>query len=255
MTDDATARLLDRFLRGLRVLDPVAVWAHGSLAAWGLPRGAQRPRPHRRTGGGSLPAAHRPRGARAAPAAAGSRATGPQTALQLPDTRDGGRRRTVAPDLGARRPDEAAGHPGHSLRAAHLRARPARHAPGGTPAACSTERAEGLRRQGPEGVLASRRGQGAAVAAGRVGRPGHDHVRAGDGDAAGGATDHQAGGTRPASRARGSPGRRRRHHGTPLRGARTDRPGLAGPPGRTHEKLPGTRHRLLVAAHGTATRA
>ncbi|WP_329188745.1 nucleotidyltransferase domain-containing protein [Streptomyces sp. NBC_01428] len=32
MTDDATARLLDRFLRGLRVLDPVAVWAHGSLA-------------------------------------------------------------------------------------------------------------------------------------------------------------------------------------------------------------------------------
>ncbi|OQQ15397.1 nucleotidyltransferase [Streptomyces sp. M41(2017)] len=32
MTDDATARLLDRFLRELRVLDPVAVWAHGSLA-------------------------------------------------------------------------------------------------------------------------------------------------------------------------------------------------------------------------------
>jgi hypothetical protein len=32
MTDDATARLLDRFLAGLRALAPVAVWAHGSLA-------------------------------------------------------------------------------------------------------------------------------------------------------------------------------------------------------------------------------
>ncbi|MET7391409.1 nucleotidyltransferase [Streptomyces sp. NPDC005529] len=32
MTDDATARLLDRFLDGLGALAPVAVWAHGSLA-------------------------------------------------------------------------------------------------------------------------------------------------------------------------------------------------------------------------------
>ncbi|MET8137648.1 nucleotidyltransferase domain-containing protein [Streptomyces sp. NPDC005251] len=32
MTDEATARLLDRFLADLRALDPVAVWAHGSLA-------------------------------------------------------------------------------------------------------------------------------------------------------------------------------------------------------------------------------
>ncbi|MFF0141485.1 nucleotidyltransferase domain-containing protein [Streptomyces sp. NPDC005227] len=32
MTDEATARLLDRFLGGLGTLDPVAVWAHGSLA-------------------------------------------------------------------------------------------------------------------------------------------------------------------------------------------------------------------------------
>ncbi|MFJ6831071.1 nucleotidyltransferase domain-containing protein [Streptomyces sp. NPDC091209] len=32
MTDEVTARLLDRFLTGLRALDPVAVWAHGSLA-------------------------------------------------------------------------------------------------------------------------------------------------------------------------------------------------------------------------------
>ncbi|WP_406167451.1 nucleotidyltransferase [Streptomyces sp. NBC_00996] len=32
MTDDATARLLDRFLADLRLLAPVALWAHGSLA-------------------------------------------------------------------------------------------------------------------------------------------------------------------------------------------------------------------------------
>ena len=32
MTDDATARLLDRFLTDVRALAPVAVWAHGSLA-------------------------------------------------------------------------------------------------------------------------------------------------------------------------------------------------------------------------------
>lgn len=32
MTDDATARLLDRFLTELRALAPVALWAHGSLA-------------------------------------------------------------------------------------------------------------------------------------------------------------------------------------------------------------------------------
>ncbi|MCX4991737.1 MULTISPECIES: nucleotidyltransferase domain-containing protein [unclassified Streptomyces] len=32
MTDEATARLLDRFVAELRALDPVAVWAHGSLA-------------------------------------------------------------------------------------------------------------------------------------------------------------------------------------------------------------------------------
>ncbi|MER5471942.1 nucleotidyltransferase domain-containing protein [Streptomyces sp. NPDC002685] len=32
MTDEATARLLDRFLADLRALDPVALWAHGSLA-------------------------------------------------------------------------------------------------------------------------------------------------------------------------------------------------------------------------------
>ncbi|MFG2383074.1 nucleotidyltransferase domain-containing protein [Streptomyces avermitilis] len=32
MTDDATARLLDRFLADARALAPVAVWAHGSLA-------------------------------------------------------------------------------------------------------------------------------------------------------------------------------------------------------------------------------
>ncbi|MFD5076811.1 nucleotidyltransferase [Streptomyces sp. NPDC058371] len=32
MTDDATARVLDRFLAELRALAPVAVWAHGSLA-------------------------------------------------------------------------------------------------------------------------------------------------------------------------------------------------------------------------------
>ncbi|GGN68507.1 nucleotidyltransferase [Streptomyces albiflavescens] len=32
MTDDATARLLDRFLAELRDLAPVALWAHGSLA-------------------------------------------------------------------------------------------------------------------------------------------------------------------------------------------------------------------------------
>ncbi|WP_406329045.1 nucleotidyltransferase domain-containing protein [Streptomyces sp. NBC_00203] len=32
MTDEGTARLLDRFLADLRALAPVAVWAHGSLA-------------------------------------------------------------------------------------------------------------------------------------------------------------------------------------------------------------------------------
>ncbi|MEU9368670.1 nucleotidyltransferase domain-containing protein [Streptomyces avermitilis] len=32
MTDDATARLLDRFLADVHALAPVAVWAHGSLA-------------------------------------------------------------------------------------------------------------------------------------------------------------------------------------------------------------------------------
>ncbi|MFF4351970.1 nucleotidyltransferase domain-containing protein [Streptomyces sp. NPDC001530] len=32
MTDDATARLLDRFLTDLRAFAPVALWAHGSLA-------------------------------------------------------------------------------------------------------------------------------------------------------------------------------------------------------------------------------
>ncbi|MGW2786764.1 nucleotidyltransferase domain-containing protein [Streptomyces populi] len=32
MPDEATARLLDRFLAGLRPLAPVALWAHGSLA-------------------------------------------------------------------------------------------------------------------------------------------------------------------------------------------------------------------------------
>ncbi|MFF4541671.1 nucleotidyltransferase [Streptomyces aureus] len=32
MPEEATARLLDRFLAGLRPLDPVALWAHGSLA-------------------------------------------------------------------------------------------------------------------------------------------------------------------------------------------------------------------------------
>ncbi|MCT9004952.1 nucleotidyltransferase domain-containing protein [Streptomyces rhizosphaerihabitans] len=32
MTDEATVRLLDRFLADLRAFDPVALWAHGSLA-------------------------------------------------------------------------------------------------------------------------------------------------------------------------------------------------------------------------------